>query len=118
MHARVLGGRDVPDPFEVPSEMTLIGEANLISHLRGRNAGAQQDAATFDAQLQLVGVWGNPRMACERTHQAKAAQRRQCNELVENDCLVAVLVQIMLPAPPPPPSLDIPSCPSLPPPPV
>src|SRR5882724_8129477 len=94
LHARILGGRNVPDPLEVPREMTLIGEPDLSSGLRGRNAGAQQDAGTLDAQLQLVGVWGNPCMECERAHQVKAAQPRQCNELVETDQFVEVVVQI------------------------
>ena len=96
MHARVLAGCDAPDPFEVPSEMTLIGEADLSRGLRGRDTGAQQDAGTLDAQLQLVGVRGNPCMECERTHQVKAAQPRQCNELVETDRFVETIVQIML----------------------
>lgn len=96
MHARELAGRDVPDPLEVPREMALIGEANLTSRLRCRNAGAQQDAGTFDAHLQLVGVWGNPCMACERAHQVKAAQRRQCNKFIDADRFVEVIVQILL----------------------
>src|SRR5712664_4136871 len=96
MHARVLGGCDAPEPFEVPREMTLIRKADLNGGLRGRNAGAQQDAGTLDAQLQLVGVWGNPCMECERAHQVKAAQPRQCNEFVETDRFVEVVMQIML----------------------
>ena len=96
MHVRVLPGRDAPDPLEVAREMTLIGEAYLGSSFRGRNAGAQQDAGTLDAQLQLVGVRGNARMERERAHQVKAAQRRQSNELVETDRFVEVVVQIML----------------------
>ncbi len=95
MHARVLAGRDAPDPFEVPREMTLISETDLSSRLRGGNTGPQQDAGTLDAQLQLVGVWGNPCMECERPHQVKAAQPRQCSELVETDQFVEVVVQIM-----------------------
>src|SRR5260221_397380 len=96
MHVRVLPGRDAPDPLEVAREMTLIGEADLDGSLRGRNAGAQQDAGTLDAQLQLVGVWGNACMERERAHQVKAAQSRQGHELVETDRFVESVVQIKL----------------------
>src|ERR1700692_4988374 len=96
MHARVLAGCDAPDPLEVAGEMTLIGEADLSRGLRGRNTGAQQDAGTLDAQLQLVGVRGNAGMECERAHQVKAAQSRQGHELVETDRFVESVVQIKL----------------------
>ena len=96
MHACILAGCEAPEPFEVPSEMTLIGEADLNCRLRRRNAGAQQDAGTLDTQLQLVRVWGNPCMECERAHQVKAAQSRQFNEFVEADRFVEVIAQIVL----------------------
>jgi hypothetical protein len=73
MHVRVLPGRDAPDPLEVAREMTLIGEADLDSSFRGRNAGAQQDAGSLDAQLQLVGVRGNARMERERARSLGSA---------------------------------------------
>ena len=96
MHVRVLPGCDAPDPLEVAREMTLVGEAYLGSSFRGRNAGAQQDAGTVDAQLQLVGVRGNARMERERAHQVKAAQSGQGHELVEADRFVEFVVQIKL----------------------
>src|SRR5882762_554947 len=96
MRACVPAGCDPAEPFKVAREMTLIGEADLSCRLRRRNAGAQQDAGTVDTQLQLVGVWGNPCIECEGSHQVKAAQSRQFNEFVETDWFVEVVVQIML----------------------
>jgi len=96
MHAGIPAGCDVPHPLEVPREMTLVGKSDLSGRLRRSRAGPEQDAGTLDAKLQLIGVWGNPRMERERAHQVKTAQRRQCNEFVETDQFVEVVVQIML----------------------
>jgi hypothetical protein len=93
--ARVLGGSDAKQAFEMPAEVALAGEAGLDGDLDGRNALSQEEFGAGNAELGLVDVRREADFSPENVVEVEGAEIGKLGEAGERDVFGIVFVQIV-----------------------